>query len=360
MKFGIFGRNKNKDTHGGNMPAASEGFSIAPKLQVHFNVHEPIELGLLMDSFGAIAAEYSDHLKANHLNDDTDSSSRLNPDNINDVKLYLSDIKHNCVLADVVPAMVCLGHVDPVASVLQLKHFVGRIKETFDMFRDMGIATATNDTIASTTKHVIGYMKERQLTKRHARSMESITSLVASADKGEFGLSALRSKGETHEIELEFRAPAGDVRLANLGAKRCIEALAVEGDADFYNEVLYLDTVGFKEAKDKGRTRNRGRISSITSKDLPVLFVRNTDQERVASISMQPGHNPLLTGYVVDVSVALNPQGKPSAYRVLAVHETIGDEEYSGRELEQLSRAADPSAPYLVVKKDDDDEEEMS
>lgn len=86
------------------------GFSEDSALQLHLDVHAPMELDDMANSFRAIASLYGTHIRESHPDSNiVDSRERH-------CKLYVSSIENNCLLAQLIPlagaALVGMGSVN--------------------------------------------------------------------------------------------------------------------------------------------------------------------------------------------------------------------------------------------------------
>lgn len=81
-----------------------------------------------------------------------------------------------------------------------------------------------------------------------------------------------------------------------------------------------------KTAKSGGRTGDKAIISSVSPEPLSVYVIPETDQQKNRYVLDDKAHNPLHTGFVVDVNIEKDRTGRPGIYRVLRVHDVIYDE----------------------------------
>lgn len=68
-------------------------------------------------------------------------------------------------------------------------------------------------------------------------------------------------------------------------------------------------------------------ISSINDKPLGVFIISDIDRQGIRYELDDKTHNPLHTGFIVDVNIEKNPRGISKVYRGLRVHEVIYDDE---------------------------------
>lgn len=234
-----------------------------------------------------------------------------------DVKLYITRLETNCILAELAPAMPLLGAVAPILTDVNTVHdFVSNTAET--------------------VRWLIGLSKKDQVTsadvphsKRRITYFRDVVRLVAKNNESSLGLAAIRYE-ETDGCDravLEMTFSDSECRMAELGASRALAALDVREKADHERVVMYFYQTNVEDPKVFGRTGDKGLIESISPKPLRVYIIPETDRQRVRHVLDDKTHNPLHTAFVVDVNVERDRRGAPLIYRVVQVHEVVYDTE---------------------------------
>lgn len=85
----------------------SQSLMKSPRIRLHLNVHEPVELVELTLAFQALGYEYQSFVKGQTLPSGERSKN-------SDVKLYITKLETNCILAEMAPALPLLGALAPI------------------------------------------------------------------------------------------------------------------------------------------------------------------------------------------------------------------------------------------------------
>lgn len=103
----------------------------APRIRLHLNVHEPIELVEMTLAFQGLGYEYQSYVKNLTLPNNAKATT-------NDVKLFITKIESNCILAEMAPALPFLGALAPVfADANTVAEFVKNIGELINWLRNL-------------------------------------------------------------------------------------------------------------------------------------------------------------------------------------------------------------------------------
>jgi hypothetical protein len=113
---------------------------------------------------------------------------------------------------------------------------------------------------------------------------------------------------------------------AERGAIRALQVLDGREKADLEKVLMYFYQTNIEDPKRAGRTGDKAIISSVSPEPLSVYVIPETDQQKIRYELDDKSHNPLHTGFVVDVNIENDRKGRPRIYRVLRVHDVIHDE----------------------------------
>ncbi|MFC3815000.1 hypothetical protein [Lysobacter sp. GCM10012299] len=291
------------------MEPTQQDLKRAPRMRLHFNVHDPVELVEMTLAFQGLGHEYQSYLRARFA--DTDPKS-----NAAEVKLYLTRIESNCILAELAPALPMLGAIAPVLADVNTVHdFVEKT--------------------AKAIRWLIGVAKKKGVTsdeipygKRQITNLRDVVRLVAKNHNSNLGLAAIRYEQESGQDRavLEFSFTDFECRRAEQGASIALAALDVREKADREKVLMYFYQTNIEDPKAGGRTGDKAIISSISREPLSVYIIPETDQQKVRYVLDDKSHNPLHTGFVVDVNIENDRQGRPRIYRVVRVHDVVYDD----------------------------------
>jgi hypothetical protein len=288
----------------------SAGMSGA-RIQLHLDVHEPIELMDLTMSFQAIAFEYRKHL-FDHVRD------RGNKPNEADVKLFLTKIESNCILAELGGAVAILGSLFNLMDYVNIfKDFTMHLKNGIDYFKGIGVSGIADP-------------KNIPYSKAECGRFADLLDVVAKNKEGNLGIKVIEySDGpEDSKLHLKIGFSSEEAYTARKGALIAQKALEYKGEADFRSVLMYFFQTNTDEPKSAGRTGDKAIIKSISDKPLPVYFVSEMDQQRIMYTLSDPKVNPFKASLIVDVNTETDRNDIPRFYRIVHVHEIIpGDDD---------------------------------
>lgn len=280
------------------------------RIKLHFNVHEPIELTDLTLSFAAFAGNYQRYIT---------QKLREEGKKTRDVKvsLYITEIKNNCILAELAGATAILGELFPLMNYTNV--FVDFIRNIDAAVRYFGglPKKVTKDFDPNTIPYA----------KKECADLDNFLKIVGQ-QKGAIGLSVAEFKKETKEEKIYARYEYTN-EMANAARKGAILAqslLEARGDADYKKVLMFFHQTNSDESKTEGKTGERVIIRTVSEKPLPVYIVSQLDKERLMSQKDDPNLNPFKVSYLVDVNVETDRHGIPKHYRVLKIHDVIPDD----------------------------------
>ncbi len=281
------------------------------RIRLHLDVHSPIELIEMTLSFQAIAFEYKDYLKKEFL-----QQGKLISE-VDSIKLYITKIENNCILAELTSASIIMGQLfSGMNNINIFVDFVTNIKLSINYF----IELAKQKTI---------HPKDILYTKQQCKRYADLLKIAAENKEGQLGISAIDYEDENQEakIKLTVKFNSDEAFEARKGALLAKEALDHKEDATFKNVLMYFQQTNIDEAKDSGRTGDKAIIKSIYSKELPVYFISEVDQQKINYEKHDPEKNPLKCSYRVDVNVEKDRFNVPKFYRVIQINEVIPPED---------------------------------
>lgn len=286
----------------------TEQLRQTPRMRLHFNVHDPVELVEMTLAFQGLGFDYHRFLKARF----ADSEARAN---LGEVKLYITRIESNCILAELAPALPLLGALVPaMADINVVYDFVKHVGDTIRWLQ----AVSGAGSVAS---------EDVPYSKRRLSHMRDVVRLVARGKDANLGLAAIRyeeTSGDDKAL-LELTFTDAQCRAAEHGATLALAALECREKADHEKVLMYFFQTNTDDPKAGGRTGDKALIDSISPDPLSVYIIPETDQQKVRYVLDDKEHNPLRTGFVVDVNVEKDRSGRPRVYRVVKLHEIIPD-----------------------------------
>lgn len=287
-----------------------EGVSEA-RIEIHFDVHQPVELVQLTLALQSLARDYR-----RFVNDAIRADGGKVADE--DMRLYVTKVESGSILAELASATQVMGTFFSVLDYQSLfSTYVQNFGTLVDYFRNLPLR---KDLKAS----------DIECTKAGAQAIHDMMAVVASNQDGNLRLSAMRAGSKTSdgaEVYAEVRFTSEEAAQAQRGALLAQKVLDYRGDADHPNVLLYFQRTSTDAPKADGRTDDKAIINSISPKALPVHFASPLDAARINDMKADPKQNPFKAAFRVDVNVETDRNHVPRFYRVMHIHEVIPDED---------------------------------
>lgn len=285
-----------------------DGFGDA-RLQVNFDVDQPVELVQLTLALQAMARDYrrfaNDAIR--------ESGGKVSDD---DIRLYVTKVETGSIIAELGSAAQVMGTFLPLIAVDPL--FTGYVQ-----FFAQSVSY-----FASLTSRVGLKPADITATKAAAQAMADIMAVPASMAGAKFKLSAkvAARNADGSEFAAQITLTSEEAAEAQRGALIAQKVLDYRGGADHENVLLYFQQTSTDKAKSDGRTADRAIVNSISAKALPVHFASQLDAARVNDMKSDPHQNPFKAAFRVDVNVETDRNQVPRFYRVVHIHEVIPDD----------------------------------
>lgn len=235
-----------------------------------------------------------------------------------DVKLYITKIESNCILAELAGASQIVGAYFSLLDYQNIfMEYVRNFGSVVSYFR--GIARLERPTVSDI----------EATTKAGAQAIADVMAVVAHNRGGRFALRA-RAGSETpggHKVYAEVELTSEEAAEAQRGALIAQKVLDYRGDADHKNVLMYFQRTSTESAKSDGRTDDKAIIRAVSDKALPVHFASGLDQARINDLKDDPNSNPFKAAYRVDVNVEVDRKGTPRFYRVVHLHEILPEDD---------------------------------
>ena len=287
-----------------------EGFSEA-RIEVHFDVHQPVELVTLTLALQSLARDYRRFL-----------GDRPRPNGIRiadeDVKLYVTKVESGSILAELASATPVVG---AFFSIMDYQSLFAQYVTNFGTVADYCRSLLQRTDLKAS---------DIEITKAGAQAIADVMAVAAENRDGSLRLSAIRAGSRTAtgaEIYAEVIFTSEEAAQVQRGALLAQKVLEYRGDADYSNVLLYFQRTSTDAPKSDGRTDDKAIINTISTKPLPVHFASQLDAARVNDMKADPKQNPFKAAFRVDVNVETDRNQLPRFYRVVHIHEVIPDDE---------------------------------
>lgn len=264
----------------------------------------PVEVSDLTGSFAALARLYERHYRA---------GGEPAP------KLYVTKLQSGSIIAEIAPYAVLLGAiVATMDTTMIVADFSRRLNKGLRAFSDPSSAAdtpgpePTNEDASDLKEFVkpLAGKKGASLGIKHARYVSKTEKKITVA---EYVFDEMDINRATINID-------DKLSLTDIGIEVQLEAGAIGPEtSDMRREVtLVFEQASRKPGREKGITGDRGIISEISPKSLPVYFKKRI--QGLKDQMVKGDVNPLTNNaYVVDVHVT-KIGGEPKAYNIMNLH----------------------------------------
>jgi hypothetical protein len=280
------------------------------RIQLHLDVHEPIELMDLTLSFQALSFEYRKQLFDR-------ARSRGNKPDEAEVKLYITKIESNCILAEIGSAVAIMGTLFSLADYVNIFiDFTNHIKNGIEYFKGIGSSGEVDP-------------QKIKYTKAECGRFADLLDVVAKNKTGNLGISVIEYDDEhtDSKVHLSIGFSSEEAYTARKGALIAQKSLEYKGEAEHRSVLMYFYQTNIDDPKSVGRTGDKAIIRAISGKPLPVYFVSEMDQQKIAYTVSDPAVNPFKASYIVDVNVETDRNDVPRFYRIVRVIDIIPGED---------------------------------
>lgn len=267
-------------------------------------------------SFNALAKQYRKFLADKARQD----GHKVHDD---DVKLFITKIENNCILAELAGAINIMGTLVSVMEYTDMFiNFVKNIDTAIAYFKEIPLKKEAEIDPAQ-----IPY------SKKECQDMANFLNVVAKNEGGNLGLAvaeyAKEEKGDIKKEHVKFVFTSNEALQAQKGALIAERALEYKSDADYKNVLMYFHQTNVENPKADGTTGDKAIIKAVSDKPLKVYFISDLDSDKVKSFIHDPLMNPFKASYRVDVNVEKDRNNIPLFYRVMRLHEIIPNDDKS-------------------------------
>lgn len=264
--------------------------------------NEKFEFSELTDSFAGLATYYE-----NNFGDDQTQ------------KLYVTELKTKCVELELIPYTVILGGLlTTAASTITVAEFVKRLTDALNAFA--GITRGPTEVPASVTDDDAAAIAQfiKPLAGRSKSSLK-ISHAKLELHDGDRSMVISYDYNQA-EIDRASRAISYQVQNAPTALLERPEELSAVRSETRTDVVLVIEAANRRAGKAAGRTVDKGIISSISPKALPLWFPESLGFLKHQIISGEV--NPFQTAFVVDV-IAQFVNHRPKVYVITKIHRSI-------------------------------------
>ncbi len=257
-------------------------------IELTLDLKEPAELYDVVRSFTSLARQFDEYVKAEHPNLDGEA------------KIYVKDIRHGSIIADLVPFIQPL--IQNMDSALIIDGFVRRYG---------GL--------------LMRYVRGDRFEAAKKSDLDDFMGQVAAIAKDPDGSLAI-SSAEFHQTQRTTRARVvfntNDARRIEAAASMHRKELEAKAYEVYKNVLLVFWQSNLKESELGKRTGEKAIVEEVTKTPLAVVYDSDLAEERIKHETKDGDRNLYKLGFYVDCRVErLN--GRPVAYRISEVRDII-------------------------------------
>jgi len=263
----------------------------------------PIEVGDLTGSFAALARLYERHYRPN---------GEPAP------KLYITKLETGSIIAEITPLIMLLG-----MAVMAMDHAM--IVTDFTRRLAKGIKAFSNPT-------EVTEVPGPPPSKEDAAEIREFVRPLAGKRGASLGIKHARFIREEGQIRTvaEYIFDEAEINRATINIEEVlagpdlsigVEPAPIETGGTVSEVALVFEQASRSPGKESGRTGDRGIISEVSAKPLPVYFRKSIQslKEQMVRSDLNPLTN---TAFIIDAHV-LRVDGEPKGYVVTALHDTM-------------------------------------
>lgn len=268
-----------------------------PHIVLRLNTKQPIELSDFVRSFTSLANEYERFVRAEH------------PDLADQSTIYVKQVKEGSIEAELWNAALVAGglaitHMD---QLLILEQFVKQYGQRLGSFFKEGGRLA-------------------DATKKELNDFMGQIASIANDPNGTAEIAAATYEDKKRQVKaaVRFKTPQAKTAQREIEAQK--REMENKTDADHQRVLMCFVRPSIEKVSSHKRTGERALIESVHEKPLAVVYASDMARERIQHELKAGEGNIFHLLFDVDVNVEMS-QGKPIAYRIMAVHDVTDSPE---------------------------------
>lgn len=281
---------------GGGMAECSE-----ERLVFRFEIDEPVDIDALGDGFVALAAQFRRHL--NQIGADPKQVP---------ARLVVTDLRSGSVEFEIALPIVTMVAQAAMAVDYSLiwASFFEKIGNSISYLGGMAPRPANFD-------------------REDAKDFHSFLGVVQGKRKPGLNMRRAKFHGKTKSRETIAEFEFDEGALANAGMQLAVDMdevpiaeISVTKNHRMERSVPFVwYRTDREKGKSAGQTSDRGIVTKVTDRPLPVYFASDMKNQKNSMIKTE--HNPFSVVYIVDVSVEYSEADEPRTYTITNIHKVV-------------------------------------
>lgn len=272
-------------------PSYAEIMEGEPHILLRLSTSAPIELGDFASAFTSLGHEYDRFIKSKK------------PDLAYESSIYVKEVRQGSIEAELlnfawVGGIYAISQMDKLLILEQFVRLYGERLKTF--FAPGGrLPEASKGELAD-------FMGALQAIANDPN------------DSAEIAAAHYEDGARRIKAAVKFRTPEAKAAIAEIAAQR--NEMDNKADADHKRVLLRFVRPSIEGGKPGKRTGERAIIDRVHPKSLPIVYASDLAEQRIHHEMREAEGNVFRKLFDVDVNVELRSDGRPLAYRIMAVH----------------------------------------
>lgn len=257
-------------------------------LTLTLDLSEPIEVEEFARLFAGLGGMFDDYLR------EEQSTAK------GQVRLYIKEVRKGSIVADIVPSIPDL--IDMMDKGLIVLGFAS-------LFSRRVRCVLTGQFLEGATKSDVAHtMDVVQAIAQDPNATAILETIVIEED------------GESRRVEIAFTSSEARQAVKTLENQKA--ELDKTTEVDHTRVLMTFVRPSIQDSRVGKSTGERAIIPEINDKDRPVLYSSDLASSQIKDLLRSSDENVFRKGFDVDVNVEMR-EGKPVAYRIVALHDVV-------------------------------------
>jgi hypothetical protein len=258
-------------------------------IQIRLETSEPIELGDFIAAFSSIGSEYARHIKKHF------------PDLGDDAKIYVSDVRHGSIIADLVP--VLMPFLQATNYALTIDKFVQRVGEIIRAYQTSNA-------------------KPTDITKGEIKDVMAGIVAIANDRNGRGDIRSITIENGKTEVRASVQFDTQQARTAVENMRDHIRLIEHHEDESRMMVLMRFFQSNLKDSELQRRSGEQVIIQSIDIHPRPLVYASEMAKDRIKHEIMESEGNIYKKGFYVDVIIDMVGE-RVAAYKVTNFHQVV-------------------------------------
>lgn len=261
-------------------------------LTLKLDTHEPVELRDFLGAFTSIGNQAERFV------------AEASPGSRAEARIYVKEVRHGCIEADLLLFAAVSGGIAVMDQALFVEDFVkrwgGRIRAL-----------------------VSGQREQQPDNPRDLSDFKNALESVMGDPLASHRLEAATFEDGKRKVKASFTFTTAEARTGLIAIEDRRREIEPINSPDHKRVLMVFTRSDVNAAKVNKRSADRVRIEEISDQSLAVMYSSELAEEKIRHEIREGDDNIYKKGFVVDVSVRHNANGRPSVYAVTNLHQVI-------------------------------------